>query len=134
MFIAEAGGIVLDWIAFRMATPGPRPVLAYDSAYLQVLSVLASQPGAEKRTRLPWEVFMGQAQTRISVLPTGQNSVMWPHLCAREAKKCSCLPRGKGNEFGQIHASFCHCEQVEDMGFEPRQSGFRDLLFFSFSN
>lgn len=35
------------------------------------------------------------------------------------------------NEFLQIHPPFCHYSQVEDMGFEPRQSGSRDLLLTS---
>lgn len=62
-------------------------------------------------------------------LSTGQSSVLRLHMSAREAKKHSCLPSGKGNEFWQIHASFCHCRRVEDVGFEPGKSGSGDLLF-----
>lgn len=106
LFIAEPGGIVVDWIAFCMVTQGPRPFLAYDSAYLQVLSVLTNQPAGEKENKTAGGGFHGPG---TDMYITGQNSVMWPHLYAREAKKCSCLPRGKGNEFWQIHALFCHC-------------------------
>lgn len=72
---------------------------------------------------------IGLMRITSSHLSTGQSSVLWLHMSAREAKKHSCLPSGKGNEFWQIHASFCHRWQVEDVGFEPGQSGSGHLLF-----
>lgn len=74
MFIAEPGGIVVDWIAFRVVTQGPRPFLAYDSAYLQVLSVLSNQPVGEKENKTAVGGFHGPG-TDMHI-----SSAHWPEL------------------------------------------------------